>query len=101
MKIRMLALAASLAATGVVNAQWDSVVGEVGVIEGFDQHWVTVRRGDTVFLVDADEGVIGGTLLVSSFSPALAPRMSEGLLYAYGSYYSRGSLGERTDVVQI
>ncbi|OFE13807.1 methylamine utilization protein MauE [Pseudohongiella acticola] len=70
-------------------------------MEGFDQHWVTVRRGDTVFLVDADEGVIGGTLLVSSFSPALAPRMSAGLIYAYGSYYSRGSLGDRTDVVQI
>ncbi|WP_339858235.1 amine dehydrogenase large subunit [Pseudohongiella acticola] len=101
MKIRMLALAASLAATGVVNAQWDTVVGDTGVIEGFDQHWVTVRRGDTVFLVDADEGVIGGTLLVSSFSPALAPRMSAGLIYAYGSYYSRGSLGDRTDVVQI
>jgi methylamine dehydrogenase heavy chain len=95
------ALTAALAASGAVNAQWDSVVGEVGVIEGFDQHWVTVRRGDTVFLVDADEGVIGGTLLVSSFSPALAPRMNAGLLYAYGSYYSRGSLGERTDVVQI
>lgn len=101
MKIRMLALAASLAASGVANAQWDSVVGETGVIEGFDQHWVTVRRGDTVFLVDVDEGVIAGTLNVSNFSPALAPRMDEGLIYGYGSYYSRGNTGDLTNVVTI
>lgn len=101
MKKQLLALVAAMAASGAVNAQWDTVVGETSVIEGFDEHWITVRRGDTVFLVDLDEGEVGGTLNVSSFSPALAPRMDEGLIYAYGSYYSRGNVGERTDLVQI
>ena len=101
MKIQILALATAMATCGVANAQWDSIVGETSVIEGFDQHWVTVRRGDTIFLVDVDEGVVGGTLSVSQFSPAMAPRMNEGLIYVYGSYYSRLNDGDRTDVVQI
>jgi len=90
-----------MATCGVANAQWDSIVGETSVIEGFDQHWVTVRRGDTIFMVDVDEGFVGGTLSVSQFSPAMAPRMNEGLIYVYGSYYSRLNDGDRTDVVQI
>ena len=101
MKIQILALATAMATCGVANAQWDSIVGETSVIEGFDQHWVTVRRGDTIFMVDVDEGFVGGTLSVSQFSPAMAPRMNEGLIYVYGSYYSRLNDGDRTDVVQI
>lgn len=101
MKIRILALAAALATSGAANAQWDTVIGETSVIEGFDRYWVTVRRGDTIFLVDTDEGIVRGTLNASSFSPALAPRMHAGLIYGYGSFYSRGRVGDRTDLVTI
>lgn len=99
MNKKLFALVASLAASGAVNAQWDSVVGESSTIEGYDQHWVTARSGDTVYLVDAESGEVGGTLIVSSFSPAIAPHMDAGRIYSYDSYYTRGSYGDRTDWV--
>jgi methylamine dehydrogenase heavy chain len=101
MKKKILAVVASLALSGAVNAQWDSVVGDVGTIEGFDHHWITVNRGNTVFMINAKTGHVGGTLAVSNFSPAIAPHMDVGRIYAYGSYYSRGLYGDRTDLVVV
>lgn len=101
MKNQMFALLISLATSGAVNAQWDSVVGESSTIEGYDRHWVSARRGDTVFLVDAESGEVGGTLIVSSFTPAIAPHIDAGRIYSYGSFYSRGSYGDRSDWVTI
>lgn len=100
MKKQVFALVASMMAGGA-HAQWDSVVGESSTIEGYDQHWVSARSGDTVYLVDADTGDVGGTLIVSSFTPAIAPQMDAGRIYSYGSFYSRGSYGDRTDWVTI
>lgn len=88
-----------MAASGAANAQWDSVVGESSVIDGYDRYWVSARSGDTVFLVDAESGEVGGTLIVSSFSPAIAPHLDAGRIYSYDSYYTRGSYGDRTDWV--
>ncbi|MGM0634211.1 MAG: amine dehydrogenase large subunit [Pseudomonadota bacterium] len=99
MKKKILFLAASMAVSGAANAQWDSVVGESSVIEGYDRYWVSARSGDTVFLVDADSGDVGGTLIVSSFSPAIAPHLDAGRIYSYDSYYTRGAYGDRTDWV--
>lgn len=101
MKLRILALAASLAVSGAANAQWDSVVGDVGILEEFDHHWVTANRGNTVYLINARTGKVGGSLAVSNFTPALAPHMDAGRIYTYGSYYSRGLYGDRTDLFMV
>jgi len=102
MKKQAFAILASLTLSGAVNAQWDSIVGDdTQVIEGFDRHWVTINRGNTVFLVNARLGEVAGTMNVSNFSPAMAPHMDIGRIYSYGSYYSRGRYGDRTDVMLI
>ncbi len=83
------------------NAQWDSVVGSVATIGETNEHWVSVRGRDTAFLIDGDAGEVKGTLILSRFSPAVRPHMSENKIYAYGSYYSRTYYGDREDVVLI
>jgi methylamine dehydrogenase heavy chain len=99
MKVRALMLTASLLACGPLNAQWDSIVGESSVIEGFDRYWVTVRSGNTVYLVDTKNGEVAGTIATSRFSPAVAPHPESGRIFSYGSFYTRDIRGERTDLV--
>ena len=101
MKKKILAVVASLALSGAANAQWDSVVGDVGILEEMNHHWVAANRGNTVYLVNAQTGKVGGSLAVSNFTPALAPHMDAGRIYTYGSYYSRGLYGDRTDLVMV
>ena len=99
MKMKTLALVTSLVACSAVNAQWDSVVGGTSIIEGYDRYWVSVRRGGTVYLVDADTGDVKGTLYTSNFSPAIAPDLKNGKIYSYGAFYTRTEYGDRTDLV--
>lgn len=101
MKMKYLALVMSLAATNTAFGQWDSVVGETSTVEGYDRYWFSVRRGDTQYLVDAEEGEVRATLSVSGFSPALAANMDAGQIYTYGSFYTRGNYGDRSDWVLI
>lgn len=101
MNKKILAMVATLAFSGAAHAQWDSVVGDVGVLEEMDHHWVTANRGNTVYMVNAKTGKVGATLAVSNFTPALAPHMDAGRIYTYGSYYSRGLYGERTDLFMV
>jgi methylamine dehydrogenase heavy chain len=96
-------LCVALVALGIgwsVQAQqWDSVVGAVAEVGSPTPHWFTVRSRQTGFLIDGDSGQVQGTLTLSGFSPALQPHLSKGLIYSYGSFYSRGFYGDRTDVV--
>jgi methylamine dehydrogenase heavy chain len=101
MKKKILAVMASLALSGAANAQWDSVVGDVGILEEIDHHWVTANRGNTVYMVNTATGEVGASLAVSNFTPAIAPHMEEGRIYTYGSYYSRGLYGDRTDLFMV
>lgn len=71
-------------------------------------HWVWVNDmaffslpDGKAFLVDGDSGKMLGMLSGGySFNALLVPR-SGGVLYAPESYYSRGTRGQRTDVVTI
>jgi methylamine dehydrogenase heavy chain len=42
---------------------------------------------------------VGGTLDISNFTPAVRPAMDRERIYAYGSFYTRGTYGDRTDVL--
>jgi methylamine dehydrogenase heavy chain len=99
MKKKLMALASALVLSGAAYGQWDSVVGDVSTIEGFNHHWVTANRGNMVYMVNAKTGTVEGSLAVSNFTPAIAPHMEAGRIYTYGSYYSRGLYGDRTDLL--
>ncbi|MCB1670408.1 MAG: amine dehydrogenase large subunit [Gammaproteobacteria bacterium] len=92
-------VAVALAPT-VVNAQpWDTVVGDALTVGETGPHWFSVRGGQSAHLIDGDTGRVGGILTLSRFSPAIRPQMDRGLIYAYGSFYSRNVYGDRLDLV--
>lgn len=99
---RLFYMVIMVAATAVANAQpWDTVAGDALVIdiEDISPHWFSVRGGQIAYLIDGDSGTVNGTLQLSRFSPAIRPHMENGLIYTYGSFYTRNVYGDRTDVV--
>ncbi len=91
----MLAISATTA-----NAQpWDTVVGDALEVGETGPHWFSVRGREIAYLIDGDTGRVGGTLTLSRFSPAIRPHMEQGLIYAYGSFYTRNTYGDRIDLV--
>lgn len=97
-----LGLLLSLSAAGetVVQQQWDSIRGAVITAPTeIGPHWFTLRNRHTGHVIDAATGDSFGTLTLSMFSPALRPHASAGMIYSYGSFYSRTYYGDRTDAV--
>ncbi|MFT4888462.1 MAG: methylamine dehydrogenase heavy chain [Pseudohongiellaceae bacterium] len=91
---------AAMSAT-IVNAQkWDTTIGYESLkMQEKNPHWFSVRGSEIAYLIDGDTGKVGGTITLSSFSPAIRPHMDRGLIYAYASYYTRNVYGDRTDLV--
>ena len=79
--------------------EWDSMIGAVTEVGEPGPHWFTIRGRHIAYLIDGDSGEVQGTMTLSMFSPALAPHVSEGRFYSYGSFYSRTYYGDRTDAV--
>lgn len=90
---------ATVAATTAYAQEWDTVLGDALEMPQMGPHWFSVRGGGSAFLIDGDTGTVGGTLELSNFSPAIRPHMDRGLIFTYGSYYTRNTYGDRTDVV--
>lgn len=91
----------AVAATTASAQPWDTVAGDALVLDTaqIGPHWFTVRSGEIAYLIDGDAGRVNGTLQLSRFSPALRAHMDRGLIYTYGSFYTRNTYGERTDMV--
>lgn len=99
---RLVFMVVMAAASATVAAQqWDTVAGDALVldVEKIGSHWFTIRSREIAYLIDGDSGRVNGTLQLSRFSPALRPHMEQGLIYTYGSFYTRNTYGERTDMV--
>jgi methylamine dehydrogenase heavy chain len=96
---RKLLVLGLMLSCGAANAQWDSIVGSVTSIGEPTESWVSIRGGNTAYLVDTADGQVKGTLPLSRFSPAVRPHVSEGKIYTYGSYYSRDVYGDLENVV--
>lgn len=62
-------------------------------------HWFLVRGRYRASVFDGDSGDMMGSATLSMFSPAVRAHADAGLLYAYGSFYTRTFYGERTDAV--
>ncbi len=104
--LRGLALAAGWllacsATTPVLAQQWDTILGDVLEMPDPDEHWVSVRGRHIAYMLDADEGEVKATLTLSMYTPAILPDLKRGLIYTYGSFYSRTYYGDRLDLVQV
>jgi methylamine dehydrogenase heavy chain len=62
-------------------------------------HWFLVRDRYNAGVFDGDSGEMIGSVTTSMFSPAIRAHLDAGMLYAYGSFYTRTFYGERTDAV--
>jgi methylamine dehydrogenase heavy chain len=96
---RKLLVLGLMLSCGAANAQWDRIVGSVTSIGEPTEKWVSIRGGNTAYLVDVEEGEVKGTLPLSRFSPAVRPHMSQGKIYTYGSYYKRDVYGDLENVL--
>jgi methylamine dehydrogenase heavy chain len=64
--------------------------------------WLLARDGlGSFYIFDAADGNMQGLISATPFTPAIEPNIKNGEFYAAESYYSRGSRGERTDVVTV
>jgi methylamine dehydrogenase heavy chain len=102
MRIRGIAvLLVSLAAFQAMAQVQPDVIGQEQM-KPPEATWImagTFARPHIIF--DLASGEMQGMLPLSVFTPAVEPNMDRGEIYAAESYYSRGSRGERTDIVNI
>ncbi len=99
LKYLVLMMTVAYSTTAVNAQQWDTVVGDALTVGETGPHWFSVRNGQSAHLINGDTGRVGGILTLSSFSPAIRPHMERGLIYTYGSFYSRNVYGDRLDLV--
>lgn len=64
-------------------------------------NWFMAVTRDAGYIFDASTGEMQGLITVSSMTPAVQPNLARHEFYAADSYYSRGSYGERTDILTI
>lgn len=64
-------------------------------------NWFMAVTRDAGYIFDASSGDMQGLITVSSMTPAVQPNAARHEFYAADSYYSRGSYGERSDILTI
>jgi methylamine dehydrogenase heavy chain len=64
-------------------------------------NWFMAVTEDAGYIFDASSGEMQGLITVSSMTPAVQPNPARREFYAADSYYSRGSYGERSDILTI
>jgi methylamine dehydrogenase heavy chain len=92
-----LSLAASVASAQIQpqTMQPSETMAEPG------PNWFMAVTEDAGYIFDASNGEMQGLITVSSMTPAVQPNLARHEFYAADSYYSRGSYGERTDILTI
>jgi methylamine dehydrogenase heavy chain len=93
-----LALAGLLSTAGQA-AEWDGIRGSASILETPDDHWFTVATDHNGYVLDGDTGTVKGSMTLSIYSPALRAHLDEGLIYSYGTFYTRTYYGDRSDYV--
>jgi len=64
-------------------------------------NWFMSLTNDSAYVLDARNGEMYGLISTSGHTPAVQPSMARREFYAAASYYSRGSYGDRTDLLVI
>jgi methylamine dehydrogenase heavy chain len=81
--------------------QYESVLGDAATLGTPQEHWFAVLGRNIAWIVDGDTGRVEGTMTLSMFTPAIEPHIDAGKIYSYGSFYTRGFYGDRTDLVLV
>ena len=98
----ILTLLLCLAAPAVSAADLEPELGGVETMETPGAHWfmtIGFMGGGNIF--DADTGEMKGKVLVSDYTSAVSLDRERGMIYVPATYYSRGTYGERTDLLVI
>ena len=95
------ALTALVAVWLAAQAHGDPLPEKAGVLAmpGPKPHWFLTVGATGGYLFDAGSGEMVGKVDKPAYGPAITLDRQRGMLYVPGSYYSRGSYGERTDAV--
>ena len=97
-----LAGALLLPAQAVRSAELQPELGGVAEMPVPNDHWFMTLGflgGGSIF--DGDTGEMQGRVHVSQYSPGVTIDQRRGKVYVPGAYYSRGTYGERTDLVVV
>jgi methylamine dehydrogenase heavy chain len=65
------------------------------------ENWIMSVTRDAGYIYDASSGEMQGLISIAGQTPAVQPHPARGEFYAAGAYFSRGSYGDRTDVLII
>ncbi len=65
------------------------------------ENWFISKTGNGGYIFDANSGEMQGLLSLSRYTPAVTSWAPREEFYATESYLSRGSYGERTDIVAV
>lgn len=65
------------------------------------ENWIMTVTSGAGYIFDASSGEMQGLISISGQTPAVQPHPARGEFYSAGAFFSRGSYGERTDVLTI
>jgi len=86
----------------LVNAQIQpETIGPSEAMPAPGENWFMLVSGDAGYVFDASNGEMHGLISVSGDTPAVQSSPVRREFYAAATYYSRGSYGDRTDVLTI
>lgn len=89
-------------AVSVANAQIQpQTIQPTETMAAPGENWIMSVTSDAGYIFDASSGEMQGLISISGHTPAVQPHPSRGEFYAAASYYSRGSYGDRTDILTI
>lgn len=95
-----LLLLSSLSALSGMAADLEPELGSVETMETPGEHWfmtIGFMGGGNIF--DADTGEMKGKVRVSDYTSAVSLDRERGMIYVPSTFYSRGTYGERTDLL--
>jgi len=89
-----------LTATAGYAADFEPELGGVETLSEPGPHWlITMGFLAGAYVWDADSGEMKGKINISDYTSAVGIDEARGMIYVPGSYYSRGTYGERSDVL--
>ena len=98
----LLCSLSGLFATASLGAALEPELGGVATMPEPGEHWfMTLGFMGGGNLFNADTGEMQGKVNVSDYTSAISFDRSRGAIYVPASYYSRGSYGERTDLLVV
>ena len=99
--MRRIVFAAGLIFFSTAFAQVPPEEISMVTMPGHGANWFIMKSGSGARIFDAETGEMLGMMSLSPRTPAVAPYLPRGEFYAAESYFSRGSHGERTDIVAV